>query len=71
MKGRAACSPDGTTLYRVVRENAETLYAAVDDGAVSMSLPAFVRKEHAAHLEGGLLCQSSRNDEARFRPLSS
>jgi hypothetical protein len=49
--------PEGTTLYRVVQENVETLYAAVDDGAVSVSLPAFVRKELSAYLECGLLCR--------------
>ena len=49
--------PEGTTLYRVVQENVETLFAAVDDGAVSVSLPAFVRKELSAYLECGLLCR--------------
>jgi hypothetical protein len=31
--------PETTTLYQVVRENLDTLYAAVDDGALSIALP--------------------------------
>jgi len=37
--------PEQTTLYQVVRENLATLYSAVDDGAIEITLPKFVRKE--------------------------
>ncbi len=46
-----------TTLYRVVQENVETLFSAVSEGAVSVSLPGFVRKELSSYLECGLLCR--------------
>lgn len=37
--------PEATTLYAVVQDNLETLYGAVDDGAVQLGLPRFVKKE--------------------------
>jgi hypothetical protein len=37
--------PEETTLYQVVQDNLETLYGAVDDGAVKVALPEFVRTE--------------------------
>jgi hypothetical protein len=37
--------PEATTLYAVVRDNLATLYGAVEDGALSIALPKFVRKE--------------------------
>ena len=43
--------PETTTLYQVVQENLETLYAAVDDGAVPIALPRFVRKELEGYLD--------------------
>ncbi len=49
--------PEATTLYEVVRDNLETLYAAVDDGAVKLALPRFVRKELEGYLDCGLLCR--------------
>jgi hypothetical protein len=49
--------PEETTLYELVRDNLETLYAAVDDGALSVGLPAFVRKELDGYLDCGLLCR--------------
>jgi hypothetical protein len=49
--------PEETTLYNVVRENLETLYGAVSDGAVRIALPAFVRKELEGYLDCGLLCR--------------
>ena len=49
--------PEQTTLYRVVQENLETLYGAVDEGAVSIALPGFVRKELEGYLGCGLLCR--------------
>jgi hypothetical protein len=48
--------PEQTTLYEVVRDNLATLYAAVDDGALSIALPDFVRKELDGFLDCGLLC---------------
>jgi hypothetical protein len=36
--------PEATTLYEVVQDNLETLYGAVDDGALKLALPRFVRK---------------------------
>ena len=49
--------PESTTLYAVVRDNLATLYGAVDDGAVSIALPAFVKKELEGFLECGLACR--------------
>ena len=49
--------PEETTLYKVVLENVETLYAAVDEGAAPFSLPSFVRKELDGYLDCGLLCR--------------
>ena len=49
--------PEATTLYQFVQENLETLYGAVDDGAVRVALPRFVRKELEGYLECGLLCR--------------
>ncbi len=37
--------PEVHTLYRVVQENLETFYGAVDDGALPIALPQFVKKE--------------------------
>ncbi len=49
--------PEQSTLYEVVRDNLATLYAAVDEGALSITLPAFVRKELDGFLDCGLLCR--------------
>lgn len=49
--------PETGTLYEVVRDNIETLYAAVDDGALKLTLPRFVRKELDGYLQCGLLCR--------------
>ena len=49
--------PEATTLYQVVQDNLETLYGAVDDGAVPIALPRFVRKELEGYLDCGLLCR--------------
>jgi hypothetical protein len=48
--------PEETTLYAVVRDNLATLYGAVADGALPISLPAFVRKEFDGYLACGMLC---------------
>ena len=47
--------PELGTLHQVIRENLQTLYAAVEEGAAS-PLPGFVRREFEQFLECGLLC---------------
>ena len=49
--------PEDSTRYKVVQDNLATLYAAVDDGALSIRLPDFVRKELEGFLDCGLLCR--------------
>ena len=49
--------PEATALYEVVRDNLETLYGAVDDGALGVKLPRHARKELDAYLDCGLLCR--------------
>jgi len=49
--------PEKTTLHRVVRENIESFYAAVEQGFATASLPEFVRRELEAYLDCGLLCR--------------
>ena len=48
--------PETSTLYHVVQENLDTLYGAVEDGALAIALPKFVRKELEGYLACGLLC---------------
>lgn len=40
-----------------MRENLATLYGAVDDGALPIALPDFVRSELGGYLDCGLLCR--------------
>ena len=47
--------PELSNLHQVVRENLNTLYAAVEDGWTSTRLPEFVRREFEQYLECGLL----------------
>jgi len=47
--------PEATTLYAVVRDNVETLYAAM--GESGATLPGFVREELEGYLDCGLLCR--------------
>jgi hypothetical protein len=49
--------PEETTLYQVVQDNLATLYGAVDDGALAIALPRFVKKEREGYLDCGLLCR--------------
>jgi hypothetical protein len=42
--------PETTTLYEVVRDNLETLYGAIDDGAIAARIPKHARKELEAYL---------------------
>jgi Transposase zinc-binding domain len=44
-------------LYEVVRENLETLYGAIGDGALAVRIPKHARKELEAYLDCGLLCR--------------
>ena len=45
--------PERTTLYEVLRDNLDTLYAASEEGFAS-ALPSFVKRELEAYLECGL-----------------
>jgi hypothetical protein len=49
--------PETTALYEVVRDNLETLYGAIDDGAIAVRIPKHARKELEAYLGCGLLCR--------------
>ncbi|MCC6647799.1 MAG: transposase, partial [Polyangiaceae bacterium] len=49
--------PEATALYEVVRDNLETLYSAVDDGALGIRIPRHARKELDAYLDCGLVCR--------------
>jgi len=49
--------PETTALYEVVRDNLETLYGAIDDGALAVRIPKHARKELDAYLDCGLLCR--------------
>lgn len=48
--------PEQTALYEVVRDNLETLYGAIDDGALDVRLPKHAKKELEGYLDCGLLC---------------
>jgi hypothetical protein len=49
--------PERTALYEVVRDNLETLYGAIDDGALDVRVPKHARKELEGYLDCGLLCR--------------
>ncbi len=49
--------PETTALYEVVRDNLETLYGAIDDGALDVRIPKHAKKELEAYLDCGLLCR--------------
>ncbi len=49
--------PETTALYEVVRDNLETLYGAIEDGAIAVRIPKHARKELEAYLECGQLCR--------------
>jgi hypothetical protein len=42
--------PEATVLYQVVQDGLETLYGAIDDGALAVRLP---KHEDARQLHGG------------------
>ena len=41
--------PEQTTLYAVVRDNLETLYGAIDEGALDVKVAKHARKELEAY----------------------
>lgn len=49
--------PERTALYEGVRDNLETLYGAIDDGALDVKVPKHAQKELAGYLDCGLLCR--------------
>jgi hypothetical protein len=49
-----------TALYEVVRDNLETLYGAIEDGALAVKLPKHAKKELEGYLDCGLLCRVAR-----------
>ena len=49
--------PETTALYEIVRDNVDTLYAAIDDGAIDARIPKHAKKELDAFLDCGLLCR--------------
>lgn len=51
------CFPETSSLYEVVRDNLETLYGAIDDGAIDVKVPKHAKKELEAYLDCGLLCR--------------
>ena len=55
--------PETTALYELVRDNLDTLYGAIADGALDVKLPQHAKKELEAYLDCGLLCR----DFARLR----
>jgi len=56
--------PETTPLYEVVRDNIETLYGAICDGALAVRIPKHARKELEAYLGCGIPCWRGF---ARFR----
>ena len=50
-------TPETTALYEVVRDNLETLFGAIDDGALAVRIPRHARTELLAYLDCGLLCR--------------
>ncbi len=49
--------PETTALNAVVRDNLDTLYGAIDDGAITVRIPKHARKELEAYLGCSLLCR--------------
>lgn len=56
--------PELTVLYAVVRDNLETLYGAISDGALEVRVPKHARRELEAYLGCGIPCWKGF---ARFR----
>ena len=53
-------APEKSTLYEIVRENLETLYGAIDDGALEVKIPKHAKKELESYLDCGQLCRGYR-----------
>ncbi|WP_437898634.1 hypothetical protein [Sorangium sp. So ce124] len=57
-----------------MRDNVETLYGAIDDGAIAVRTPKHAKKELEAYLDCGLLCRGfarlrcERCEESRLVP---
>ena len=45
--------PETTALHEVVRDNLETLYGAIADGALAVRIPKHARKELEGYLDCG------------------
>ena len=61
--------PETTALYEVVRDNLETLYGAIGDGAMAVRIPKHARKELEAYLNCGLLCGATSMALEKVLPL--
>jgi hypothetical protein len=48
--------PEKTALYEVVRDNLETRYDAIADGALDVKIPKYAKNELEGYLGCGLLC---------------
>jgi hypothetical protein len=60
--------PETTALYEVVRDNLETLYGAIDEGALGVKLARHAKKELGGYLDCGLLCRGLRGSSATSAP---
>jgi hypothetical protein len=49
--------PETTLLYELVRDNLETLYGAIANGALDVRVPKHAKKELEAFLDCGVLCR--------------
>jgi hypothetical protein len=49
--------PKTTALYELVRDNLDTLYRGINDGALDVKLPKHAKKELEAYLDCGLVCR--------------
>jgi hypothetical protein len=63
--------PEHTTLYAVVRDNLETLYGAIGDGALDVKVSKHARKELEGYLDCGLLCSLLNRPHRPHRPHAS
>lgn len=66
--GTRAIARELTTLYAVVRDNVETLYAAVAAGFEGAASPPFVRREFDGYLDSGLLSRGFARMKFEARP---
>jgi hypothetical protein len=52
--------PEATALYEEVRDNLETLYGAITDGALAVRIPKHARKELEAGCSAGAFTRRVR-----------